>query len=314
MYTSKHLILFYACVLISLVATVPLNLDVPKNVTNGDEYPIPWGPDTFSCRTESETRLPIEREAAFMSSIYFLAEQALENFDGQMPSHRIVFRDPRYPRLSIAASSPSSAERLQRKYVLWAMARILNQMARDNQFFGSRYTMRFRGRYVGSVFFIAGNTNQLSAGYKDALQIGPQLHHPTLQPTSNTTAVSAIADSGDLEYEFDYKEDLLSMQDVCMGAVGSLIQLAQRTESVFEAFFGTFLGYNSIHLWSCWVTPWILTKRLIIVSMLKTVEYSLQRNDWHECYVLVSKDGEAILKGGYLDRRESSRDLEVFTS
>ena len=305
MYTNVHLILFHTCIFISLVATVPLTLDIPKNVTYSDRTPVPWGPDTFSCDTESETRLPIAREAAFMSTIYFLAEQALENFESQMPSHRIIFRDPRYPRLAIAASSPSSTVGLQRKYVLWATARILHQMIQENSFVGSRYTMRFRGRYVGSVFFVAGTTNQVGAVYKDdALQVGPQLHHPTFQLTSNTTTAASLpADSGDLEYAFDFKEDLLSMQDVCMGAVGALIQLAQRTETVFDDFAGTFLGYHSIHLWVCWLQPSILTKRLIVVSMVKTVEYALGRGDWHELYVLVSKDGETALRGGYIDRR-----------
>lgn len=261
---------------------------------------IPWGPEEFDVNTERES-VPIPRDAIFVTAIRFVAEQAAEDFRGQLPRPSLIFRDPNHPSLSIAVSSPGPRRLVKRKFVLWAMARILSHMINHDAFRGSIYTLRWRDVVVGRVLFVAGGRDQLDASFRDVAITQPRLEMPTPQQMSNNTEFSTGEGVNALNYAFGFWGDELVKQDVFMGTLGGLIQVAQHTNHAFEFWVGSFPGYRCFHVYHTSVQPSVMTKDFVIVSMVAAMAYALHRNDWHELKMVVTRDGEEILRGGYMD-------------
>ena len=303
-----HILLFLSSALAPLVAASPLLRDLsltpPTNLTKASTLQwdplVPWGPDEFDVTTERVT-VPIPRDAVFVTTIRFVAEQAAQDFSGRLPRQMVVFRDPSYPSFSIAVSSLSPTHFVKRKYMLWAMARILNHMIADDAFKGSFFRLRWRDEVVGRVLFVAGGRNELDAGFKDVAVTQPRLEMPSLQQMSNSIEVSIGEGSNALTYDFTLHGQVLVKQDVFMATLGGLIQVASHEGHTFNFWVGSFPGYRCFHVYRSIVQPSVTTKDLVIVTMVAAMAYALRHNDWRELGVLLKRDGEPILRGGYLD-------------
>ena len=306
MHATIHVLLFLSSTFAPLVAASPLlhdltpstNLTKPSGPTL--DLIIPWGPPEFETNLERET-IPIPRDAACVTAIRFVAEQAAKDFDGQLPNPTTIFRDPNYPGFSIAVSSPGQRRLVQRKYVLWGMARILNHMIQDNSFRGSISSLYFRNVVVGRILLVAGGRNHLGAGFEDVAVTQPRLDMPAPQQMSNNTQLSTGEDSNAIRYDFEFVGDELVKQDVFMGTLGGLIQVAQHTNHPFDFWVGSFPGYHCFHTYVTSVHPSIMTKDLVIVTMVAAMAYALHHNNWHELKLTAIRDEEIIFSGGYLD-------------
>ena len=286
MYLVVRRMLFWGCLLVSLaplLAAKPVSLDTPlivnrprRNTTLGASHP--WGPADFHVHKSHETS-PIRRDAAFMTAIGLLAQQAQKDFNGRLSRPTIVFRDPRFnPRLQIVVTAQGPNERLPRRYVFWGIARILNHMIHHNTFIGSIWKLFWQGEIVGTIFFIAGSPSQLDTG-SPKLTINPTLSQPlNIQRNANNTAISAT--NAALSYEFEFWGRILPIDDVFMSAIGALTDLAERVDQAFYSFTGIFQGYPACHLWQSRTgQPSLMTKGRVIAFIVASVTYNLDQSD-----------------------------------
>ena len=306
MHATTHILLFLSITFAPLVAADPLldDLTPPTNLTRPSSLKwdpiLPWGPEDFDVDVNHET-VPIPRDAIFVTTIRFIAEQAAEDFYRRLPRPSIVFSDPNYPSVSIAVSSPGPRQVMERKYVLWGMARILNRMIERNAFRGSIYTLRWRGAVVGRILFVAAGRDALDTGLRDVAITQPRLEIPSPQQMSNNTQLSMGEGSNAMSYNFEFWGELLVKQDVFMSTLGGLIQVAQHASHTFDFWVGSFPGYRCFHVYHTSVQPSVMTKNLVIATMVAGMVYALRQDNWHELRLIVTKDGQAILSGGYMD-------------
>ncbi|CAL8579213.1 hypothetical protein XPA_004964 [Xanthoria parietina] len=115
----------------------------------GDD--LPWGPTFFSVDLDAGSfTTAIDRRVFFLTTIQLLASQASLDFNGALPDD-IVFRVPQFPNLVIAVYNTGPARPIFRKYLFWAMTRIMKTMIMQDRWLGALYAMKLRGRVLGIV-------------------------------------------------------------------------------------------------------------------------------------------------------------------
>lgn len=297
----KRLQTILGCILILRAMACARSLDAPPNATDGLLASLdPQGPKDFFITLESQTS-PLRRDTVFRSALRVVAQQTKEDFHGQLPDATTTIRNPQYPGVIIGIISTEPNLRVQRRYVLWGIARVMHHMIRDNAFLASVYILRWRGANVGLLTFFAETGNQLNASYKEMASSQPGLDLPDLQRKPHSTAVSVgvTTDSNEINYDFHFGDHALRATDVLMGTIGGLIRLAEEPDRTFQDFTGRFPGYGVITIWQSVVQPSRMTKNVLHVSMLVAVAFALNKNDWHELTGLALLDGMAIARGGY---------------
>ena len=305
MHATRHILLLLSSTFAALVTATALLRDLTPSVNltkpSGLTWdPIkPWGPDEFTADIERET-VGISSDALFVTAIHFVAEQAAQVFEGELPSATTIFRDPNYPSLSIAVSSTGPRRRVLRRYVLWGLARILNTMV-YNGFRASIVVLKYRNAVVGRILIVANGRNALEAGFKDVAITQPRLDMPTPQQISNNTQLSVGEGSNALGFDFEFWGEELVKQDVMMATLGGLIQVAQHTNHPMNNWVGSFPGFHCFHTYLTSVHPPVMNKETMIVTMVAAMAHGLLHNNWHELRLNVTKDQQQILSGGYLD-------------
>lgn len=306
MYPTVHRNFVFCCLLVPLAPVViakpisfgvPITLDQPhQNSTLGDS--LPWGPADFQVNIGIEL-LPMRRDAAFMTAVGLLAQETREDFNGRLSQPRIIFRDPNInPRLAIVVAAPGSDQRVLRRHVFWGIARILNHMVTHDAFFGRSWHLTWRGQDVGTIVFVGEGTNELGIGHINNTLTPPTSQSLALQQTSNRTGIS---DTNSVTFEYKLWGNLLTMENIFMSTVGALIQLAAHPDHNFGHFVGTFPHYRCFQVWYSQQRPPLLSKRLLISSIVASVTYALDQHDWHELKVEVKNNGLIIARGGYAD-------------
>ncbi|KAL8849208.1 MAG: hypothetical protein Q9221_005786, partial [Calogaya cf. arnoldii] len=258
---------------------------------------MPWGPDDFHVYVVHQTT-SIRRDAALMSAIGFLAQQAQLDFNGRLPRSTITFRDSTLSlRLSIFVSAMKPEQRVLRCHIFWGLARILNQMIHADAFTASVWRLNLGGEEVGTIFFISGNPNQLEADSNiTAFAVSSAL---TIGPNGNPITISGV----EILFGFQFTEEAMDMDHVFMGAIAALINLAQKPgDSTFKIFVEIYPGYRSYHYWfSTPPGPSLMSKEVLILSVRTTVRYALEQNNWHalRAHLKSSPGGLHIGWGGY---------------
>lgn len=297
------------CALLSLdlsVATKPISPNIShtinpisQNASLGAIVPGDFQVDIVHRTT------PIQRDAALMTAVGLLAQQSLLDFNGRLSRPQIIYRDSGFsPRLSILVSSPKPDQRVLRCHIFWGIARILDYMVRSNDFTGSIWRLGLRGREVGTIFFIAGTTNQLGSGSRvpDSVLSLPQ----SLGPIANPTAVSG---GTPIYLEYRFGGSLLTMENIFMSAVGALILLAEQPGGITcDIFRANYPGYLAFQVWyskqAQMHEPSLMTKAVLALSITSSVRKALEENDFHMLRVDVKAHGPSgllIAWGGYAD-------------
>lgn len=296
----QFLLLTIICSVSSVLATVeftPLDLSsASQNVSllNGQNLtapPPPWGPSPFDVDI-IQRPIPIERTAIFMLAVQLIAQEALQDFNGKLPEAKTVYRHQNYPDLTIAVASISPIQRVQRKHLLWGIARALNHLVQKNQFLASTLTMKWQGQRVGTLFFIANSpTTTPKAGYKDIFLSGPEASQASVSDYVNG-----------LSFQYAFSGSLLSLTGIFMGTVGALVQAAERTERIFDRYVGSFPGYEALIFYQADPIPSTLTKGVMVQTMVAGVSYSLEKRDWHELKITFSDNERQVGWGGWIQK------------
>ena len=125
------------------------------------EPPLPWGPPEFQVNiSPMPYRYEIPPLEVYMTALELVSELAVEDFSGRLSLPAQIVRLPQYPRTAISVAKHGNLPNLQRKHVLWGIARALNQCSVDNNFVAAGFELVWRGQIVGSIFFIGVDLEQ----------------------------------------------------------------------------------------------------------------------------------------------------------
>ena len=226
------------------------------------------------------------------------ADEALRDFEGTLDEARAVYQIHQYPSVMIAVASVGPYQRVRRKFLLWALARGIDRLIKDQEYRALTITMTWQGRFVGRVSFIAQNSRvkenaQLETAYKDVV-----LTNSLTDRQVDLKAGPVGADQ--LSFDYEFWGDTLYMSDVFMGTIGAMIRLAQQSEHNFDQFAGNYPGYDCIWTWHSSLETSVLTKARIVQAMLATVMHAVRQPDYHEVKVVVRKGTQEIARGGYV--------------
>ncbi len=257
----------------------------------------PWGPNDFSIRVAGQGPNPLAQRACYVSAVSMLAAQAAQDFHGRLSSPRVTFSHAQYPDLAIIVASAHAFDCVPRRYVLWGMARLMNYLVLGNDFRDSFFVLRWQGSMVGNIY------------------MGPPPQRPTLSKTADTalTAMesSVISQANDtsatpvgvdaLSFHFQFYGRSLTMSDIFMGAIGTLIEAAQpASDEKLQSFTGSFQPYLVVYDWSSTPAgPSSFTYSMLITSIVASVMCALEQLDFHELRVLVKIGTREIGKGEY---------------
>ncbi|KAL9035145.1 MAG: hypothetical protein Q9180_005017 [Flavoplaca navasiana] len=234
-----------------------------------------------------------------MTAVHFLAQQAKLDFNGRLSRPQIAFRDASFsPPFRIVVSAPKPDQRVLRCLIFWGIARILNQMIKDDAFIGSIWLLQFRGQEVGSISFIAGSDNEL--------EVQPKLSSPALaRPITlgATATLTPISDGTDIVIGWEFLSEQLIMEDIFMSSIAALTLLAEMpAQSTFTAFRALYQGYRCIQVWRSDKQPSTMSKEVLISTVTSAVRYALGKNNWHGLRGVVKRggpDGAYVATGGY---------------
>ena len=245
--------------------------------------PRPMGPDSFEVTLQFGAR-PFQWASCLMSATHVVANIAVGGFYRALPAHKTVFQDQRIPHIAITVSSAAPNLRIQRRFVLWGLARIANAMVVERRFFGVTATLYDRGRRIGMIEVEDSTRLPLLANFVDKM--------------SNTSQSSTI--SSTVSYSFAFYGDLLPMEDVFMGTIGTLNAAAQDRSTVTTDFFiGSFPWYRAFYVWGQ-VGPRRMSYELIIGATLAAATHAYEKNDYRELRVVARDGAEVVMEGGYL--------------
>ena len=267
-------------------------LSVPNAILAQSNLPapsLPWGPPDFEVHVgPTPRRQDLQQEACFMTAVQMVSELAAGDFGERLPEPRQFWRLPQYPRMAIIISKTGNLQNLRRKYVLWGMARAMNQFIKNDRFEAAVFELFWRGLSVGSILFVGGIPG---------LDTEPTLGNLTgnMTETTNATATSVTADN--LSWDFRPFGDQLGLQSIGMGAIGALIQAAEHTAHNFDHFVGSFLGYRAIWVFNVSARPTPFSKSMLTASINAAVRYAVGHQDYRENRFGISLNGVEIARG-----------------
>lgn len=154
----------------------------------GPPRPGPSVPDDITIDfTQESSRL--QQAPCLMTAATMVAKLAAEYYDGVLPDRRTEFHDYRNPQLQIVVSSVSTRDRIARRYVLWAMGRIMNDMAIHDNFRATLAVLSYQGHSIGGIWFIAVTNDHftISANTTQSLNDLTLSSNTTVNDPSNTS-------------------------------------------------------------------------------------------------------------------------------
>ncbi|KAL8659432.1 MAG: hypothetical protein Q9202_007137 [Teloschistes flavicans] len=255
---------------------------------------LPIGPEDFDVRFFFTPRPQlVDRKEIFDFLAKMLATEALKNFDGHLPGRTVSFLDPRYPHITVVANSLVYSEGMPRSYLFWGMARIMDHMVQIDLFIASNFALIWQGRPAGGLSIALRPTGP---GDKQRVTTGlPR----SLSQQQNTTAASHDEDFTSFEHE--YHGSLLTVEDVCMGAIGALVKAAQLPDRPHVyTFVGGFMPYHALQSWSSFGGGPTLDRERVVQGVYESVRFALAHDDFHELKVRILEFGLVFADGGYI--------------
>ena len=301
--------MLYTLNLALLIGSLPLCLVIANPLPSSHSHPnstilqetiVPWGPDEFKCGRTLHGD-PVPQAATFMTALRAIAEEASEDFTGLLKQQHMTFSyPPLHAPVAIGVSSDTD-QPLPRRFLLWGTARVLNHMSVLDAFRASVYQLSWRGKVVGSIVVAAGGNGHLVAGAGDAPTSMSNATRPSPELVASSPASSILDTANSVNFDFESYGRQLTMIEIFMATIGSMIQLAQHSGTAsLEYWRGNFPGYRVYHIWEAQRLPSLMSKRLLIVSMESAVTYASEHINWHELRVVLNSEGGEIVRGGWM--------------
>ena len=275
------------------------------NGSLSDAPPVPWGPDEFTFNID-RTSTPMNILDCYMFIIELLSQLCQEDFDGQMPEDINRFQNPKYPHVVLSAAARGQGRKLPRRYVLWGIARIMNNLVQHKTptFHGGVYGLKWGGRPVGRILLISIAVPTIANSVVDGFGLldANQTNEESLSTLAKQTPylVNPSLTDTSLTWTHDFHGEEMTQADVFMGAIGTLIQAAQLPSSYLDTNIGFFPSYKAVHVYNSLKAPSVLTKGIIIQTILNITAEARNRMDFHEQKTLISEAGVGeIVSGGY---------------
>ncbi|CAF9928537.1 MAG: hypothetical protein HETSPECPRED_006875 [Heterodermia speciosa] len=266
---------------------------------NGVSYdtnpPPPGGPDDFKIMVGRPTAA-LNRESSLMYVAKVLMDESLQDFHGSFEDATRVFRDGIYPNLAVKATILESGHSRPRRYFFWGMARIISFMVDRGQFFERDFLLVWRDAHVGRITWtLVDIPRELMIGH-DARTLA--------QTATNQTKATSDSASGEnaLTWRYSPYGELMTITDIAMGTIASLIQAAQLPGQNFESFVGYWpqSNYQATQSWGSEARPSQLSKYVLVRSMFASLTYAHVSRNFHELFVEVGFDYQQVFaKGGY---------------
>ena len=273
---------------------------------------LPWGPDEFSSVISIPSEVSMDSMNCYMFAIDLLSKLVAQDFNGNMPETMNSFTNAQYPGIFAGASARDGDRPLPRRYVLWALARTMNYVV-TNGFRGGVFQIVFRGQDVGKLV-LTGPIRSADQTLSSAIvaDFGNSFMNSTDQ-TSITQSPSPIqqmqnmttATVGDEQlawtHEFIENGDLMEPKDVFMGAIGSLVEVAQVSQDQIFIFVGGFPQYKAIYNFKASTdSPIRLDHHILAQTIFNLAAEARRRMDFHEQKTTVKTSGRLVASGGYI--------------
>ena len=257
--------------------------------------PPPGGPDDFSIMVGRQNAA-LNRESSLVYVAKVLMDEAIKDFHGSFEDARTVFRDGIYPHLAVTAAVIESGQSLPRRFFLWGMARIIRFMVDRGQFFQRDFLLVWRGATVGRLtWMLVDIPDDSTNGYNTKTLIQPASDH------TNATASSAGGENA-LTWKYSPYGELMTITDIAMGTIASLIQAAQLPDQNYDSFVGYWpqSHYQATQSWGSVARPSQLSRYFLVRSMFASLMYAHVSRNFHELWVEVGFDYQQVFaKGGY---------------
>ncbi|KAI4276908.1 MAG: hypothetical protein LQ337_002155 [Flavoplaca oasis] len=207
---------------------------------------LPWGPQIFTIDISDELTSPIDRRIFFITTVQLLAAQAPLDFNGPLPAD-IVFSLPQFPNLRIAIYSTNAQRPILRKYVFWALTRIMQEMITRDRFQSALFIMKWRGRGLGVVAVGSpGAVQTIMAGITGVQNISViEVAATDEKATSN----HADAVSAGVQYSYELSREEIDQAAIFMGTIGAIFKVAGELNHDFETFVSSFTQYRICFFW-----------------------------------------------------------------
>lgn len=277
----------------------------------GDD--LPWGPTFFSVDLDAGSfTTAIDRRVFFLTTIQLLASQASLDFNGALPDD-IVFRVPQFPNLVIAVYNTGPARPIFRKYLFWAMTRIMKTMIMQDRWLGALYAMKLRGRVLGIV--AVGDHRFVQSAATRTQQRTPripiEITYEDITTTSTTTMGEGSAPAGaanvaglaatnnKVEFSYEHFGEQMGQAAIFMGSIAAIFKVAGETSHDFETFVSSFVEERFTTYWASNTAPSRFTFDMLIQAIVGAAKYAVAKNVWTELRGQVVFDRVSVAYGGW---------------
>ena len=243
----------------------------------------PAGPADFVTNIHHSTT-SFDPEACLQLALGAVSAQVLEaDWNSRLPEFITIWETAQGPRFVAQSIGPQPMEQ---RFALWAIVRIMDQMVRRNHYVSSRADLTWRGSRIGVLSIVP---NPSTENYK-------VIRLPIL-----ANAATRLGSHGLSWEDIEYFGAKNSVSEVFMGTLSSVIKAAERPNGNVISFTGqwTESPYSIFQIWWTTERPSHLTKRILIASMVETINFATRRKDYRCLKCVVKRHGQYIGEGGY---------------
>ena len=243
----------------------------------------PTGPADFITTIHQGTTA-LDPEACLQLALGAVSAQVLEvDWQSRLPEFVTVWKAAQGPCFVAQSIGPQPMEQ---RFALWAIVRIMDRMVQENHYIASRADLSWRGSRIGVLSIVP----------KPSMGNHKAIHLPVLENAATRLGSHGLSWE-DIEY-FGAKN---SISEVFMGTLSSVIKAAERPDGNINSFVGEWREspYSIFQIWWTTKRPTQLSKKILIASMVETMNYATQRKDYRCLKCVVRKHGQYIGEGGY---------------
>ncbi|KAI4179920.1 MAG: hypothetical protein LQ346_007087 [Caloplaca aetnensis] len=324
MYAMYWLVASLFCRALALPATAslpsslqdfkPTNIGVILNETVVGDDP-PWGPPHFNVEIE-RTQTPIDRRVFFVTTIQLLASQATLDFNGPLPAD-IVFSTPQFPDFAITVYLTGPQGPFLRKYIFWAMTRIMQEMVSQDQFTSAFFAVKLRGRILGVITIGKPSSTRNLNGAQQDTPVDVDFEDAEAPPANQTVNKDAVsARNHRLEYKYEHYGEQMTQTAIFMGTIGAMFTVAGGTSHDFESFISCFIQYDFCLVLESKHRPSQFTFGMLVQAIVGAAKYAAAKNEYRELRAEVKLDGRQVAWGGWfkLPPRPPGREQSLTSS
>lgn len=287
------------------VKTLSQELDIISPVVSNTSlgYTRADGPGDFDCIVTGRVDLPIPRKHMYALVMKMLIDIAPADFNSPLDEGFVHWLGPNH--LAIMVTSVDLDRPMGRRFLMWAITRILYTMNRDPKigFYMTNFEARWKGTKIGTIDVgftqlpsIQTGGTSTTIGLSTAKKASSNI--TTLNNNYGSLSTTALTNQGQVYYGFHPRDVLMDLDNAAMGITGAIISAAEHTESTFDIFVGGLKGYTRTRCGFQAVSPPSrLTKTILVSSLVATALWMIKEDDYHAVDVKVYIDVDQIARG-----------------